>query len=115
MGLDKTDTGICLHYFAAAGGYCDCEIVLNVDMTDPRPLSNSNCRDCGNDYDEYYMVHDHVWKTGGLAEDGGMLCIGCLEKRIGRRLCCDDFPDCQTNRRDDQSLRLKDRIAKDAA
>jgi hypothetical protein len=24
---------------------------------------------------------------------GGVLCVGCLEKRIGRRLTPDDFPD----------------------
>ena len=116
MRLDKKAIGICLQYFAEVGGGCDCEIALNVDMTNPRPRCDFRCRDCGNDYDEYYMVHNHVWKAGGLPKDGGMLCIGCLEKRIGRRLCRDDFPDWEVKRpRDNQSLRLKDRIAKGAA
>jgi hypothetical protein len=29
--------------------------------------------------------------------DGGFLCIGCLEGRLGRALCCDDFTDAQLN------------------
>lgn len=42
---------------------------------------------------ETYMVHDHVWKAAGMEPWGGVLCIGCLEKRIGRRLIPDDFTD----------------------
>jgi hypothetical protein len=42
---------------------------------------------------ELYIVHDHVWKTSGMESWGGCLCIGCLERRIGRRLTPDDFPD----------------------
>ena len=42
---------------------------------------------------EVYMVCDHVWQKAGLADWGGCLCIGCLEKRIGRRLIPDDFSD----------------------
>ena len=111
MRLDKKAIGICLQYFAEVGGGCDCEIALNVDMTNPRPLPNFKCRDCDNDYDEYsYMVHDHVWKAGGLPEYGGMLCVGCLEERIGRRLCRDDFKNASLNGLTDQSLRLQDRM-----
>jgi hypothetical protein len=43
--------------------------------------------------DELYFVHDHVWKASGMEPWGGCLCIGCLEKRIGRQLTPDDFPD----------------------
>jgi hypothetical protein len=110
MGLDKEAIDICLLYFDAAGGHCDCEIVFNVDMTDPRPLSIERCHDCGSDFDEYsYVVHDAVWNASGLSD--GLLCIGCLEARIGRRLCRDDFTDAALNRfTDSQSLRLQDRI-----
>jgi hypothetical protein len=41
---------------------------------------------------ECYLVHTHVWKKAGMAEGySGCLCIGCLEKRIGRRLQPFDF------------------------
>jgi hypothetical protein len=46
-----------------------------------------------NSRSETYFVHDHVWKTAGMEPWGGCLCIGCLEKRIGRRLMPDDFAD----------------------
>jgi hypothetical protein len=41
--------------------------------------------------DETYMVRDKVWKEAGMEGYGGCLCIGCLEKRIGRRLRPKDF------------------------
>jgi hypothetical protein len=40
---------------------------------------------------EVYTVKADVWALTGLADYGGCLCIGCLEKRIGRRLKPDDF------------------------
>ena len=43
----------------------------------------------------------------------GMLCIGCLEKRIGRRLTKNDFQDCPVNHEENwytQSSRLQDRL-----
>jgi hypothetical protein len=42
---------------------------------------------------ETYYVHDHIWKAAGMEPWGGCLCIGCLEKRIGRRLMPHDFAD----------------------
>jgi len=40
---------------------------------------------------ETYYVRDHIWKAAGMEPFGGCLCIGCLEKRIGRRLKPKDF------------------------
>jgi hypothetical protein len=40
---------------------------------------------------EVYTVRDSVWKKAGVEPMGGCLCIGCLEKRIGRRLKPKDF------------------------
>jgi hypothetical protein len=37
---------------------------------------------------ERYMVQNHVWEA---ARGEGWLCIGCLEGRLGRRLCAGDF------------------------
>lgn len=52
------------------------------------------CVDCSVNtgyIEEYYTVHDKVWKKTGLGSDDGMLCIGCLEKGIGRKLTPKDF------------------------
>ena len=40
---------------------------------------------------EVYMVREAVWKASGMAPFGGCLCIGCLEKRLGRKLRPKDF------------------------
>lgn len=66
----------------------------NPDITEFDPIFN--CKDCGintNDIDEYYMVLDSIWLESGMDKDGGMLCLECLEIRIGRRLIGADFKD----------------------
>jgi hypothetical protein len=63
------------------------------------PLSHTCCRDCGWDtysdepgaLTEWYLVTAKVWQAAMHGEPGGQLCIGCLEKRIGRRLTRADF------------------------
>ena len=40
---------------------------------------------------EIYTVRDSVWKASGMEPMSGCLCIGCLEKRIGRTLRPKDF------------------------
>ena len=40
---------------------------------------------------EVYCLTDAAWKLTGLEGWSGCLCIGCLEKRIGRRLRPADF------------------------
>jgi len=45
-----------------------------------------------NDRCEVYTVRDSVWKAAGMEPMGGCICIGCLEKRLGRRLNPKDFP-----------------------
>ena len=58
------------------------------------------CVDCGVDtvkINEYYNVKDRVWELTGLGPDDGMLCIGCLEDRIGRKLQPEDFGYCLIN------------------
>lgn len=70
------------------------------------------CDDCGVDTTpeppagwEYYMVHDPVWAAAGMPvpddPEGfvgeGILCIGCLEKRLGRKLTPDDFTGAPVN------------------
>jgi hypothetical protein len=45
---------------------------------------------------EFYFVHTSIWLS---VMDGiqGMLCIGCLEVRLGRRLVASDFTDASIN------------------
>ena len=40
---------------------------------------------------EVYMVHNRVWDKAGMEAWNGCLCIGCLEKRLGRKLKPQDF------------------------
>jgi hypothetical protein len=57
------------------------------------------CVDCSmNLLMEWFMVHDPVWAETGLRSNGGCLCVGCLESRIGRELRPDDFPTLPVNR-----------------
>jgi hypothetical protein len=70
------------------------------------------CSDCGMDTEpwpphrgtqEHYLVLDDVWKQAGMplgkkdpidglgTVGGGILCVGCIEKRLGRLLTIDDF------------------------
>lgn len=72
------------------------------------------CSDCGehtSEINEYYMVHDHVWLTAGMAAEGGMLCIGCLEKHLGRELNRSDFTAAPINGIGIKSARLAARLA----
>jgi hypothetical protein len=65
------------------------------------------CMDCDTNthlIDEYYMVQFDLWYS--VAEKG-MLCIGCLESRIGRKLTPSDFIDCAVN---DGIFGLSDRL-----
>jgi hypothetical protein len=70
------------------------------------------CIDCGVNTDaigEYFMLHDEVWNAG-VPESRGMLCIGCVEARLHRRLTAADFTDAPTNFRHDKSPRLLSRL-----
>ena len=62
--------------------------------SDPEIDTRFCCVDCGKDTsnsDEYYSVSDEVWDASGIAPHGGMLCLACLERRIGRLLVPEDF------------------------
>jgi hypothetical protein len=40
---------------------------------------------------EIYTVRNAIWKKARMEDFGGCLCIGCLEKRLGRKLKPKDF------------------------
>ena len=44
-----------------------------------------------NELTEIYEVEPKIWKAAGMDPLSGCLCIGCLEKRIGRMLTARDF------------------------
>ena len=54
---------------------------------------NVNCLEIN----EYYMVTDSCWKRSGMEKYGGMLCIGCLEQRLGKKLTPRNFKECPLN------------------
>lgn len=78
------------------------------------------CYDCGHDTQmmhEYYMLHNDVWwlatrGTPYLSEF--MLCIGCVEKRLGRKLHKLDFSMAPINHKNEikRSLLLKSRLGR---
>jgi hypothetical protein len=52
------------------------------------------------DNSEVYMVRNLVWAKAGMKGWDGCLCIGCLEKRLGRKLKPQDFaPDHAFNKK----------------
>lgn len=78
-------------------------------------LGGSDCKWCGIDtFDtsEMYMVTDEIWRRYGPPTNG-LLCIGCIEDRMGRQLQPDDFKDVPLNTDDRfrRSDRLRDRLA----
>ena len=56
------------------------------------------CARCGADVlDEQFVVRDDVWAAAATAGDR-LLCVGCAERSLGRRLGLDDFTDAPLNR-----------------
>lgn len=43
------------------------------------------------------MVTDACWARAGMHKHDGMLCIECLENRLGKRLTPRNFTDCPLN------------------
>lgn len=69
-------------------------------MTKKKLIGNELCVDCKVnclEINEYYMVTDACWKRAGMTQHGGMLCIGCLEERLGKRLQPRNFSECALN------------------
>ena len=61
-------------------------------------MSNHFCKDCGTDtfeLKEYYMVKNNLWNKYGNGD--AMLCVGCLEHRMGRQLNFRDFTNAPVN------------------
>jgi hypothetical protein len=73
------------------------------------------CLDCNVDTGksgEHYMLNDSTWSLTGLGKYG-MLCVRCVERRIGRKLRSNDFNNSYLNkpRTGIISNRLMDRMS----
>lgn len=44
---------------------------------------------------DYFMVNNDVWEKYGVRQE--LLCVGCFEKRMGRKLRYDDLTLCLLN------------------
>ncbi|MDO8669493.1 MAG: hypothetical protein Q7K65_04325 [Candidatus Buchananbacteria bacterium] len=62
---------------------------------------------------EFYFIKTNVWLSV-VSTINGMLCVGCLEKRLKRQLRADDFTSASINspKHGAKSLRLLDRLTK---
>jgi hypothetical protein len=95
----------------------------------PEPVVVSACADCGVGtitLGELYMVQPEVWQQvwpGSCLKPWHkilgqqVLCIGCLERRLGRTLTSADFTDAPLNdpKRYYMSSRLRDRLSATAS
>ncbi|MFJ5027777.1 hypothetical protein ACIQB5_06710 [Streptomyces sp. NPDC088560] len=57
---------------------------------DGPPSNSPDCDDCSGDY-ENYALRDEVWFGEARARSNTVLCIPCLEKRLGRRITAADL------------------------
>jgi hypothetical protein len=75
----------------ALDGYCRCRgcFWALADSYEP----DFDCLDCGRDtlaLGDYYMLRDPVWLEAN-PDDEGMLCLWCVQVRLGRLLRQGDF------------------------
>jgi len=105
-------------------------VCLRCDCAEPRRKLNTkmhtHCQVCDQDTSkEFFMLHDSLWKrvidglpdsgvmymVGGVIYGGQLLCVGCVEDLLGRKLWPDDFTDAPCHRLYEASDRLLDRLA----
>jgi hypothetical protein len=69
----------------------------NISEEEKEYFKEFECIDCSVNTHfirEYYMVQFDLWYS---VANEGMLCIGCLEDRLGRNLTPEDFIDAPIN------------------
>lgn len=59
-------------------------------------MTPERCDDCAESF-RGYMATDAVWCATGLPEYGALLCLPCLQDRVGRQLTSDDLLDAPVN------------------
>ena len=72
----------------------DCEMPKHGYKLSRREIARHRCIDCGTNViraGDYCMLRDEIWERQfGLKWDDN-LCLACIEKRLGRRLCFSDL------------------------
>jgi hypothetical protein len=59
-----------------------------------REIARHRCRDCGVNVikaGHYFMLQSEIWQEQFKLGWSDNLCLDCIEKRLGRRLCFWDF------------------------
>jgi hypothetical protein len=79
-------------------------------------LESFRCMDCDlSTFNEYYMVKNDIWNAAikDKKDLERMLCIQCLENRLGRKLSRVDFPDFPINNdpKFQRTTKLQSRLA----
>lgn len=88
-------------------------MMKTVRIMEDDPVRNPVCMDCGVDTEainEEYMILDDLWRIA-VPSEAGMLCVACLEKRLGRELRRGDFPRYAQSAFDD-GMPASDRLKK---
>jgi len=67
-------------------------IVSHSSSGDDRWLCKDCGKDCFVDNKDYYMVNNEIWKKHGVGT--GVLCMDCMEERIGHKLTVNDILPC---------------------
>jgi hypothetical protein len=96
---------------------CGCDTAPGVPNRSALRKAMARHGECEITYDdrcEVYMVRDFVWKKVGMGAWDGCICVGCLEKRLGRKLKPKDFPDHVFNTRLPGTRRLMQRQGRKA-
>lgn len=83
-------------------------------MSKKRSRKKFLCQDCQIDTgknNEFYFIKTELWLSV-MPTINGMLCVGCLEKSLGRKLRADDFTKASINspKHGQKSLRLLNRL-----
>ena len=65
--------------------------LLNREQMEQAFANNWSTQGTVDEWAEIYTVKPKVWKAAGMKPMGGCLCIGCLERRLGRLLTAKDF------------------------
>jgi hypothetical protein len=68
------------------------EITQDNCIAELDPDKRTRCRGCGTTDGTSYAVYDNIWAMTGLVPLGGVLCLACLARWLGRPLRLDDFP-----------------------
>ncbi len=88
----------------------------NLDTDRRYESENTKCACCGEDTQkigEYFDVKDAIWQEAGKQFAKKILCVGCLEEKLGRALVPDDFSNALVNHNlARKSARLRQRKGK---